>query len=176
MNRINIFLIAALFFLTGCTPFRYDGPYNGRIINADTAEPVEGVAVLGVWYKEYPGPAGEISEFHDARETVTDKNGEFSIPGMGPQFLSSVGIMNVMIFKAGFEPIEGTWSSFKIDLLLRKSIQWEGDKAIIPLRKLSIKERRMRPGPSRPKIPMEKMKIITREINIDRIEQGLSPL
>jgi hypothetical protein len=68
MKCVNIILIAAMFFITGCSPFRYDATYNGRIINADTAEPIEGAAVLGVWYKEYLGPAGEISAFHDARE------------------------------------------------------------------------------------------------------------
>jgi len=56
------------------------GPYSGKVINAETKEPIEGAAVLAVFFTEEYGPAGAIIRFADAIETVTDKNGEFIIP------------------------------------------------------------------------------------------------
>jgi len=163
--------------LPSCVVARYDGPYTGRVIDADTHEPIAGAVVLGVWYREFPGPAGEINEFYDAEEAVTDKSGEFSLPGMGLQVLSNINISSLLIYKAGYDCLEAsTWDSLKIDLLLRKKIGWEGEKAIIPIRKLSNKEGRIRSIPSRPDIPITKMRVLTNEINTERREQGLQPL
>ena len=68
----------------GCASLiRYDGPYEGRIIDADTGEPIEGVIVLGEWNKEQISPGGAVSAYYDVRETATDNKGEFSITGKG---------------------------------------------------------------------------------------------
>ena len=56
------------------------GPYSGKVMDAGTKEPIEGAAVLVVFFTEEYGPAGAITRFADAIETVTDKNGEFIIP------------------------------------------------------------------------------------------------
>jgi hypothetical protein len=52
---------------------------RGRIIDAETKEPIEG-AVVVVVYKKHPiisGPAGGSASIIDIKETLTDKNGEF---------------------------------------------------------------------------------------------------
>jgi hypothetical protein len=52
---IMLFVTVFLMFTAGCAyPIRYDGPYEGRVIEAETKQPIEGVVVLGVWYKEEP--------------------------------------------------------------------------------------------------------------------------
>lgn len=57
------------------------GPWRGRVIDADTKEPIEGAVVVAIWYREYDGhPAGTKSFLHDVRETLTDKGGQFEIP------------------------------------------------------------------------------------------------
>ena len=171
---LNILLVLATF--TCAYGIRYDGPYSGRVIDADTGAPVEGVVVLGVWNTEKATPAGAVHDFHDARETVTDKNGDFEIPGMGFMILGNVTPMDVLIFKAGYEHIGmSSWASLKEDLILRKKIKWEGKKAIIPLKMLSINERKKKGPPSRPSIPAEKLQILTKEINKERITLGLKP-
>jgi hypothetical protein len=58
------------------------GPYYGKVIDAETKEPLEGVAVLAVFYTQQYGPAGSSSHYVDAKETVTDMNGEFKIPSL----------------------------------------------------------------------------------------------
>jgi hypothetical protein len=168
---VNILILLAT--LTCAYGIRYDGPYSGRVIDADTGAPVEGVVVLGVWNTEQITPGGAVHNFHDARETVTDKNGEFEIPGMGLKILSNVTPMDVLIFKAGYEHIGmGSWESLKVDLILRKKIKWEEKKAIIPLKKLTIEERRKRFGSYYVDIPNEKQKLLLKETKKEDKEIG----
>jgi hypothetical protein len=73
-----ILLVAALF--SGCTiTHKYDA-YHGKVIDAETKQPIEGAAVLIVYRTQQFGLAGSVSQFADAQETLTDKNGEFRIP------------------------------------------------------------------------------------------------
>ena len=161
---------------TGCvySVARYDGPYEGRIVEADTGKPIEGVVVLGVWYKETPTVAGAVSTYYDARETVTDKKGEFKIPGMGLKILSSVAGMDVLIFKAGYESLGFVpWQSLKIDEILKMKVRWEGEKAIISLRKLTLEERKSPPYPPTEAVNGNRARLLEKEINKDRRERGL---
>jgi hypothetical protein len=81
MKSITTFLILlALSVFSGCSITHSYGPYQGKVVDAETKEPIEGAAVLVVFYTQEPGPAGSISRYADAVETVTDKNGEFMIP------------------------------------------------------------------------------------------------
>lgn len=174
MKTKLIALIYFLLFLPACAyPIRYDGPYEGRVVDAETGKPIEGVVVLGVWYKEAPTVAGAVSSYYDARETVTDKNGNFNIPGKGLKILSNVGVMNVLIFKAGYEYIGlGTWEAFKEDEILRNKINWEGKKVIIPLKKLTMAERKSPPDPPS-ETPLEKVIMMLKEIDKNDRERGL---
>lgn len=63
-----------------CAITKEFGPYYGKVIDAESREPIEGAAVLVVFYTESYGPAGAITHYADALETVTDKNGEFKFP------------------------------------------------------------------------------------------------
>ncbi len=163
---------------SGCVQYiaRYDGPYEGKIIDSETKKPIEGAVVLGVWFKEEPTVAGAVSSYYDAGETVTDAKGDFRIPGKGLKILSDVGVMNVLIFKAGYEYIGlGTWEAFKEDPTFK--VQWEDEKVIIPLRQLTMEQRMRKGGPDYPsEAPKEKIKRMLEEINKDRIERGLKPV
>ena len=180
MRRIFLVLLSMFGFTlaAGCLQLAgYEGDYKGRVVDAETGQPIPGVVVLGVWYSKTPTPAGSTSHFHDAKETVTDGKGEFTIPGKGLKILSNVEPMNVLIFKAGYEHIGmGPWESLKYSRILRDRIKWEGDRAIIPIKKLTIEERRKKGVPSRPSMPGEKMPLLTKEVNKERLEQGLPPL
>jgi hypothetical protein len=63
-------------------------------------------------------------------------------------------------------------------LILRKKIKWEGSRAIIPLRKLTMAERQKEVlSPDYPsEAPKEKIIRMLKEINKDRIERGLKPI
>jgi hypothetical protein len=99
--RTRYFLLFILIFLmlpTGCLyGVRYDGSYHGKVVDEQTREPIEGVVVLGSWWVYHFGLGGGYSTYHDAREAVTDKNGEFTIKGEGLRILSSLKPMSVLI-------------------------------------------------------------------------------
>jgi hypothetical protein len=55
--------------------------FHGRIIDADTREPIEGAAVVASWSEERATIAGPTGRLKDVKETLTDKNGEWVIKG-----------------------------------------------------------------------------------------------
>ena len=181
-NRVLILCLVVMV-LPGCMgfyavqPVHYEGSYKGRIVSAETGEPLAGVVVLAAWYKRYAGAGGTFGPFYDAREVVTDGQGDFTLPGMGPRLMSFLGFPGFVIFKAGYEHmLLGEWESLKDDLSIRDKIRWEGEKAIIPLRRLTLEERKKQGTPQDPIIPNEKIPLMIREVNKDRIENGLEPL
>ena len=144
---------------------RYDGPYSGRVIDADTGQPIEGAVILGVWYREIVTPGGATHNFYDAKEIVTDKKGDFTLSGQGLLVLSNIIPMDVLIFKAGYEHLGlMPWISLKKDIFLNKRIKWEGSKAIIPLKTWTLEERRNRFGSYYVNIPNERQKLLLNEI------------
>jgi hypothetical protein len=167
-----------ILFIQGCAYWvRYDGPYKGRVVDEETGKPIEGVVVLGVWNTVMNTPAGETHHFSDATETVTDEKGEFEIKGKGLRILSNLDLINVLIFKTGYKYWDVPWVALKEDIILRDRIKWENDRAIIPLRKLTMAERKAQLSPSPPSEAYKKdIKMILNEINKDRAERGLGAI
>lgn len=67
--------------------------YHGRVIDADTKLPIDGAVVVASWSEERGTMAGGTSRLHDVKETLTDKNGDWSIngpKGTSSEFLSDV--------------------------------------------------------------------------------------
>lgn len=54
--------------------------FKGKVIDAETKEPIEGAVVVVTYTKETMGIPHKYSSIIDVRETLTDKNGEFYIP------------------------------------------------------------------------------------------------
>ena len=167
-------IIATLLVCSGCvSTLRLDGPYKGKVVDAETKQPLEGVVILGVWNKVYGNVAGSTSEFYDSVEILTDKNGEFSIPGKGLLVFSFLDEMDVVIFKAGYEILGyGPWYNFKTRTAL-KYVRWDGDIPTFMLKRLSYEERKKRVL-TRPNIDVKRMKYLTKEINIDCKEIGFN--
>lgn len=83
--------------------YYWDGPYKGKVVDLDIGEPIEGAVVAGSWDLLV---MSHIPAFCDAREAVTNKNGEFVLPrawciSFWPiAELSMPG--NVVVFKPGY--------------------------------------------------------------------------
>lgn len=56
------------------------GPWRGRVIDADTKEPISGAVIVTVWERRYDCGFNNPTYFQEARETLTDKEGKFEIP------------------------------------------------------------------------------------------------
>lgn len=55
------------------------GPFSGRIVDADTGQPIEGAVVVVAWthlMNYFEGGRREV----DSRETITDRQGRWDIP------------------------------------------------------------------------------------------------
>ena len=89
--------------------FFYKPEYKGQVIDAETGEPIEGVAVVAVYNARnvIGGPAGPNSWEINWRETQTDENGYFRIPSyttlVGPN--SKADETRFIFYKPGY------WSS-----------------------------------------------------------------
>lgn len=175
MKKSILLWIGLLLFLQGCMyAVRYDGTYKGKVVDAETGHPIKDAVVLGTWHTVTPTVAGGISHYYDARETETNNNGEFSIPGMGLRIMSNLEPMHFVIFKAGYEHIGSTpWESLKVDIQLSKKIKWEGSIPIIPLKILTMQERRNRLGSYYVVgVPDDKQKLLMQEIEKENKEIG----
>jgi hypothetical protein len=120
---------------------------------------------------------------------------------MGLRVMSNLEPMSVMVFKAGYTAVESrTWGSIKTKEELDRPINADMivDKnsfpyqmrytlnyltymdasgvANFPLRKLTTEERKNYTGPGRVSMPEEKMPLMMKEIDRDRIEQGMKPM
>jgi len=83
MNRKIPFFLIFLFIFFANTAYGfiyYEPAYGGKVIDADTKEPIEGVTVSVDYSKSVFGFADSHTVDYDKRETLTDKNGEFYIP------------------------------------------------------------------------------------------------
>jgi len=55
--------------------------YRGRVVDAETKQPLVGAVVLAIWYRAIPvAPHGPAEDFYDAFEVLTDMRGEFPVP------------------------------------------------------------------------------------------------
>ena len=174
-----LFILFILSLQTGCLyAVRYDGSYHGKVVDRETNEPIENAVVLGTWLVYHFDVGGGHSTYHDARETVTDKNGEFTIQGEGLRILSSLQPMSFIIFKAGYTYYDGSWDTLKTDYYSLQVVKWDGETPIIPIRKMTMEERKKQGDPAYPPTEASRNKVIKMlsEINKDRIDRGLKPL
>lgn len=73
-------IVLALFFLfflsTTAITYKF-GPYSGRVIDAETKEPIEGAVVYLVCSTVQPNPGGGSWVYAGAAETLTNTDGQF---------------------------------------------------------------------------------------------------
>jgi hypothetical protein len=137
---IFLFLLFALIPATGCYA---KGPWKGKVIDAETKQPIEGAAVVAVWEREYAGPAGTVSHFFDARETLTDKDGNFEIPSLSAlsiPLIRNIYGPRVTIFKPGYGSFPWHQISPQKDLLT----VFEGKGSVVELPKLTDSNERVK--------------------------------
>jgi hypothetical protein len=166
----QIIIGAAIIVLTGCVSI--DGPYKGKVVDAETNQPIEGAVVHGSWHRIYLGGG---SEYYDNYELLTDKNGEFKIPGQGlmvGSIVSRVDGMMLTIFKAGYEQVRPSfWWGMRKYPDSYKMVTWQDKKGIFKLRRLTLEERR-KGGPVEPDGPANKQRLWRIERNKEMIEIG----
>ena len=158
-------------------PLAYLAPYKGKVIDAETKKPIEGAAVLIIYYNESPTIAGSSVLPADAQEAVTDSKGEFNIPWRIARF----GILNwypeagVKIFKPGY----GFFPRHRLSEAIGANRSWPPayEYIVYEIPKLHTKEeKRKNLPPTYNRIPYQKKARYFEDINKERIGLGLEPL
>lgn len=104
---ILIIIGASIWMFNGSVFFIYyfDGPYWGKVVDADTGEPIAGANVMALWQFEFEVIKSSYS-FADARETMTDDKGRFFLsPARQIWFypLSDLYLKELDVYKAGYD-------------------------------------------------------------------------
>jgi len=72
-----VVIVAVALGLSACAA---SGPYRGRVVDAETKQPLVGAVVLVYWNRLTPGLGhGPVGRFLDAEETLTNIHGEFLV-------------------------------------------------------------------------------------------------
>ena len=179
--KLVLFSPLIVFFLTTAI-FHTFGPYEGKVVDLKTGEPLSGAVILIIFSTEHiVFPSNRW--FVDAVETVTDSNGEFHIP---TQWLFTFHPNSywgydgdVTIFKPGYGVYPGHKDSIS-DLTPNGSSALPKKQFItFKISKLNTREDRKRNlthlyTPSG--VPGSKTKKLLKAESQERINVGLSPL
>ena len=120
MKKINIFVLAlctVVISLSGCYL-----PISGKVIDAETNQPIEGAVVLVEWTKTIGvGLTATIS--YKAVEVISDGEGKFQLPGCACPTANEPGLT---IYKRGYV----AWNSKFIfpDNKARVGFQWRANE------------------------------------------------
>ncbi len=179
-------VLAELLFSAGCSPIYADGPYHGRVVDAETKQPIEGAAVLAVWWMRTPMIGHPMESVHDAQETMTDKDGNFTIPGMSTFApISRIHEPRFTIFKPGYRAYPGGVLKPMIEHVPTGLYEKDG-RIVAEIPRLITRDDRLRnldrvyvpaclrkEEQSRLCLPMEKFANMIRLRNIERVDLGL---
>ena len=158
----------------------------GKVIDAETKEPIEGAVVVAAWKEELTTATATHTRVKDVKEVLTNKDGEWSIEGPSggdigdtkaiTSFLTGKWFLKhpeFIVFKPGYCPcpVVGIEACYKM-----KPGGLDGDGEILELPKLTNREDRLRalPGPIVGEMPFEKEKEFIRLINEESKNLGLS--
>ncbi len=156
-NKVLIFIFI-FFSTTACA-----ATFTGKVIDADTKEPIEGAVAVVSWNEARATIAGEDTRLKDVKETLTDKNGKWMIEGHRGRWGGN--ITAIFTFLTGtyytrppefiiFKPGYCSWpKGFSIEACQGKIKPDGNDKVakgeIVELPKLTKREDRLRALPGR---------------------------
>ncbi len=175
-----------LLLLPGCLglfePLFAKGPYRGRVIDTDTKQPIEGAAVLAVWYSVTPTIGDKVDTYLDAEETLTDKDGRFVIGKHAPISFRPGWVRgpDITIFYPGYGSYPRYHAAPKVPLggtvELREMMAKK--ELTIELRHLTTREERRRIVEGAiplTEIPLKEIPNLGGLVNIERKALGIPP-
>lgn len=175
---IALLIVSCVFTSPASAFFKH---YKGKVIDADTKEPIEGAVVVAIWTREVKHFNVTRDIFKKARETLTDKNGEFSIKSYHHFSLRPLSKLRLkwVIFKPGYasfpQAIPTHWHP-------RVKPQRNLDKifrpyTVVKLPTLKTKEERRKYliGPPGHPVPYKETPLLIEAINVERVTLGFQP-
>ena len=181
-SMLVISLCLIIFLITGCGLFGITIPgyctlssFEGKVIDAETKQPIQGVVILAVYYGSVSSVAGSMSYEVDAQETLTAPNGDFKLPEVKYWSKENPGKPRgrLIIFKPGYGTL-----SHKKSRAVGENKSWPppGKYIVYEIPKLNTrKERVSNIRFSRPEIHSSKMKNFIQLLNEEYINMGYQP-
>jgi hypothetical protein len=166
--------------LNGCAVVHHYDGYEGKVIDVETKEPLEEAAVLIEFNTQQYGPAGSVSHYVDAKETLTDNNGEFRIPSFTTTAFRPLQTYEPHGWVAIFKPGYGCFPRHKGAKPdnLRNGILPTNEYVTIELPKLRTREERIESTRCfyYSEIPNDKCKKFIDLLNQERLYLGFKPV
>ena len=78
------------------------GPFRGQIVDAETGAPMPNANVMVTWNVSRFGLVDTVTEFFDARETVTGRDGHFELPRLWRLWTLDVMGPGIEVFAPGY--------------------------------------------------------------------------
>jgi len=172
--------------------------FHGRVIDSETKEPIAGAVVVVLYYKRSTfslNPGGPSSFVTKAKETLTDKQGEFFFHSYSElMWLNEDLGARFIFFKPGYQA--GYGPSYIAPLLTEKYfsageiakeveieagsfdnssyVKWKGPLGIVELKKARTREEKLRTMPSPPaNYTFKELPILIKFINSEINNLGL---
>ncbi|MCP4024649.1 MAG: carboxypeptidase-like regulatory domain-containing protein [Desulfobacteraceae bacterium] len=174
-------IVLILLTLAGCAITHKFGPYLGKVIDAETGEPIEGAVVHIRFYTRSGTPAGANLNYEGSIECLTDKNGKFNLSYRGITF-RPLNLWDKKVIIYIFKPGYGVFPWHK-----GGSITPEPEKrccieknqfAVVRLPQLKTdmeRRRNLRSIYLDDDIPYKKQKLLFDLVNKEEISIGLKP-
>ena len=151
--------------------------YQGKVIDAETKEPLVGAVVLAIWYREAPGLGGHgpAEGYHDALEVLTDAQGAFTVPAK--THLTAIGKIREPEFVI-YYPGYGFYPRYQVRPQDDKEIAAAHEQRFFNVELPRLKTRQERLNilaglPHDPEVPDRKMPNSIRLMNEERRRLGL---
>ena len=148
------------------------GPFRGRVVDAETGQPIQGAVALMTWLKLVYAVIQTNTEFYDAREAVSGPDGTFEIPRLTPPFFRfNIITYGPKIFAPGYA--EHRW------VVTPPTGEALVDPTVVEMQPLKTREERLnalsRASPLT-SVPLEKMCLYIQAQNREARNLGLGAL
>jgi hypothetical protein len=199
MNPRLLFAVSAVLLAVACSPIaggsvepedyylkgRARGPYTGRVIDAETRQPLEGAVVVAVWWRHRLGLGHSVSSRYAAREVLTDREGRFMIDAKALEERAPYKTLppTFTIFVPGYAAFTSDWTTvyayFKRDGFDEGTFG-NGRPVTVGLPRLTTWEERLgHIGELSPyrlsSMPFREIPEFTNRFNQERVAVGLGP-
>ncbi len=94
----TVMLVFVLVIISGCSHY---SDLSGRVVDGVTGKPIEGALVVAQWTNTRGIPGMQYHNLHKIVETLTDKEGAFSLSGTSGMIINPP---EMLIYKEGYIP------------------------------------------------------------------------